>query len=79
MIIDTSAIIAILRDEQEAMVCARAIADATIRRGSAVNFVESAVAIDASRDPIQQLIPQAVTGSRKYGRKIRTAIEKADP
>jgi ribonuclease VapC len=52
MIIDTSAIIAILRDEPEAMSCARAIADATIRRVSAVNFVESAVVIDASRDPI---------------------------
>ena len=52
MIVDTSAIIAILRDEPEAMPCARAIADATIRRVSAVNFVESAVVIDASRDPI---------------------------
>ena len=52
MIIDTSAIIAILRDEPEARSCARVIADATIRRVSAVNFVESAVVIDASRDPI---------------------------
>ena len=52
MIIDTSAIIAILRDEPEAMSYARAIADATIRRVSAVNFVESAVVVDASRDPI---------------------------
>jgi len=52
MIIDTSAIIAILRDEPEAMSFARAIADATDRRVSAVNFVESAVVIDASRDPI---------------------------
>jgi ribonuclease VapC len=52
MIIDTSAIIAILRDEKEAASCARAIADATNRRVSAVNFVESAVVIDASRDPI---------------------------
>ena len=52
MIIDTSAIIAILRDEPEAKSCARAIADATIRRVSAVNFVKSAVVIDASRDPI---------------------------
>jgi uncharacterized protein with PIN domain len=32
MIIDTSAIIAILRDEPEAVSCARAIADATMRR-----------------------------------------------
>ena len=52
MIIDTSAIIAIIRDEPEAISCARAIADATIRRVSAVNFVESAVVIDAGRDPI---------------------------
>lgn len=52
MIIDTSAIIAILRDEPEAPSHARAIADATIRRVSAVSFVESAVVIDASRDPI---------------------------
>jgi ribonuclease VapC len=52
MIVDTSAIIAILRDEPQATSCARAIADATVRRVSAVNFVESAVVIDASRDPI---------------------------
>ena len=52
MIIDTSTIIAILRDEKEAASYARSIADADARRISAVNFVESAVVIDASRDPI---------------------------
>jgi ribonuclease VapC len=52
VIIDTSAIIAILRDDPDAMSYARAIADATSRRVSAVNFVESAVVIDASHDPI---------------------------
>ena len=52
MIIDTSAIVAILRDEQEAASYARLIADAPARRVSAVNYVESAVVIDASRDPI---------------------------
>ena len=52
MIIDTSAIIAVLRDERDAVSFSRAIADATTRRISAVNFVESAVVIDASRDPI---------------------------
>ena len=52
MIIDTSAIIAILRDELEAEFCARAIADASNRRVSAVNYVEAAVVIDASGDPI---------------------------
>jgi ribonuclease VapC len=52
MILDTSAIIAVLRDEPEATSCAQAISDAMSRRVSAVNFVESAVVIDASRDPI---------------------------
>ena len=52
MIIDTSAVIAILRSEPEATSYARVIADAAARRVSAVNFVESAVVIDASRDPI---------------------------
>jgi ribonuclease VapC len=52
MIIDTSALVAILRDEPEADICARAIEDAAERRLSAVNFVETAVVIDGSRDPI---------------------------
>ena len=52
MIIDTSAIIAILRDEPEATFCARAIADASSRLVSAVSYVEAAVVIDASGDPI---------------------------
>jgi len=52
MIIDTSALIAILRAEPEATAYARAIADAADRRLSAVNFVESAVVIDAGRNPI---------------------------
>ena len=70
MIIDTSAIIAILRDEPEAMVCARAIADATVRRVSAVNFVESAVVIDASRDPI---------ATRRFDDFIREANISIEP
>jgi ribonuclease VapC len=49
MIVDTSAIIAILRDEPEAEVCARALADATDRRVSAVNYVESSSAIRSDR------------------------------
>jgi ribonuclease VapC len=52
MIIDTSALIAILRAEPEAPAYARAITDAADRRISAVNFVESAVVIDAGRNPI---------------------------
>lgn len=52
MIVDTSAIIAILRDEPEARACAEAIEAAEVRRISAVNFVEAAAVIDGSRDPV---------------------------
>lgn len=52
MILDTSAVIAILRDEPEAESFAKVIASAPIRRISAVNYVEAAVVIDASRDPV---------------------------
>jgi ribonuclease VapC len=52
MIIDTSALIAILRDEPEAAACAEAIEAAPHRRISAANFVESAIVIDGSRDPV---------------------------
>jgi len=52
MIADSSALIAILRDEPEATVCAKAIASARVRRLSAVGFVEIAAVIDGSRDPI---------------------------
>ena len=52
MIVDTSALIAILRDQPEAAACARAIESSTVRRLSAANFVEAAAIIDGSRDPI---------------------------
>ena len=52
MIIDTSAIVAILRDEAGARDCALAIEKNLERRISAVNFVEAALVIDGSRDPI---------------------------
>jgi len=50
MIVDTSSIIAILRDEADAIFHVRAIADATDRRLSSVSFVETAVVIEPSRD-----------------------------
>ena len=52
MILDTSAIVAILRDEAEAPLFAKAIERAVHRRISAVNYVEAAAVIHASRDPI---------------------------
>ena len=70
MIIDTSAIIAILRNEPDAAFFARAIAASTSRLMSAVNFVESAVVIDASRDPI---------ASRKFDELVRQANISVEP
>jgi ribonuclease VapC len=52
MIIDTSALLAILRAEPEAEACAQAIHQASARRLSAANFLEAAIVVDASRDPV---------------------------
>ena len=52
MIVDTSALLAILRDEPEAPACAMAIERAAVRRMSAANFLEAAIVIDLSRSPI---------------------------
>jgi ribonuclease VapC len=70
MIIDTSALIAILRDEPEAEACARAIEDADRRRLSAANFVEAAVVIDANRDPV---------ASRRFDDLLREADIAIEP
>lgn len=52
MIVDSSALIAILRREPEALFCAEAIATASASRISAATFVEVAAVIDSSRDPV---------------------------
>ena len=70
MIVDTSALIAILRDEPEAMAFAQTVADADARRVSAVSFVETAAVIDANRDPI---------ASRKFDELLREAEFVIEP
>jgi ribonuclease VapC len=52
MIIDTSALLAILRDEPEAPAYAEAIQRAGTRRISAASFVEVAAIIDGGGDPV---------------------------
>jgi len=52
MILDSSAIVAVLRAEEDASDYAQAIASASKCRVSAVSYVESAVVIDSSRDPV---------------------------
>jgi ribonuclease VapC len=53
MIIDTSLIIAILRDEPDAaaMGKGKVLARAQIRRMSAASYVEAAVVVDSNRNP----------------------------
>lgn len=52
MILDTSAVIAILRQEPDAARFARAIEKAPVRRISAANYVETAIVIDSQRDAV---------------------------
>lgn len=52
MIVDSSVIIAILRDEPDAPAIAEALQQAPIRRLSAVTYVESAVVADKDRNPV---------------------------
>lgn len=52
MILDSSAIVAVLRAEEDASDYAQAIASAAKCRVSAVNYVEAAVVIDSSKDPV---------------------------
>lgn len=70
MIIDTSALIAILRDEPEAQTCALAIARAGTRRLSAANFLEAAIVVDGSRDPV---------ASRRFDDLLREAGITVEP
>ena len=70
MILDTSALIAILRHERDAKAYANAIAKAEVKRLSAANYVESAAAIDASHDPI---------ASRQFDELLREAGVVIEP
>ncbi|MDA8320173.1 MAG: type II toxin-antitoxin system VapC family toxin [Actinomycetota bacterium] len=70
MIIDTSALIAILRAEPDASQMAHAIERARTRRISAANYLEAAVVIDGSRDPI---------ASRRFDELVQTAELRIEP
>lgn len=52
MIVDASAIIAILRGESDGPDLARALEQAPVRRISAATYVEAAVVTDSNRDPV---------------------------
>ena len=52
MVIDSSALISILRNEAEAPVLARAIRAAPVRRISAATFVETGIVVDVKFDAV---------------------------
>ncbi|HMD32615.1 MAG TPA: type II toxin-antitoxin system VapC family toxin, partial [Candidatus Acidoferrales bacterium] len=64
MIVDSSALIAILRTEPEATQFIQAIAKSSVRRMSAVSFAEAAAVMDGGRDPV---------ASRKFDEFLRSA------
>ena len=70
MIIDTSALLAILRAEDDASDMALAIERAPARRISTANYLETAVVIDASRDPI---------ASRRFDELVEIAELRVEP
>jgi ribonuclease VapC len=70
MIVDSSAIIAILRDEPDAAAMAEALQEAPIRRVSAVTYVEAAVVADNDRNPLL---------SRRFDGLVRDAHMLVEP
>jgi len=52
MIVDTSALIAILKEEDDAALHAQTIAHADARRLSAASYLECGIVLDSQRDPI---------------------------
>jgi ribonuclease VapC len=70
LIIDTSALIAILRAESDASDMALAIEHAAVRKISAASYLETAVVIDASRDPV---------ASRRFDELVEAAELHVEP
>ncbi|HSI42631.1 MAG TPA: type II toxin-antitoxin system VapC family toxin [Xanthobacteraceae bacterium] len=64
MIVDSSALVAILQDEPDAWRYSEAIAEAIVCRLSAASFVEAAAVIEKRRDPI---------ASRRFDELLETA------
>jgi ribonuclease VapC len=70
VIVDTSALVAILRAEPEAAAFAKAIEEGAPCRMSAANFLEGAVVMDSCGDPVV---------SRRYDELIQTAQIEIEP
>ena len=64
MIVDSSALVAIVRDESDAVDYATALAEAPAAAISAVNWMEAAIVVDSARDP---------AASRRFDELVRLA------
>lgn len=64
MIVDSSALVAIVRDESDAIEYATALAEAAAVAISAVNWMEAAIVVDSARDP---------AASRRFDELVRLA------
>jgi len=64
MIVDSSALIAILRDEEDAATFAAALVDADRLKMSAANWLEAAIVVDSAGDPL---------ASRRFDELIRVS------
>ena len=69
MIVDTSAVIAILKEEQDAYRFLRVIAVSTEpKRMSAANYLEAGIVVDANRNPLlSRRLERAVFGLNRGG------------
>jgi ribonuclease VapC len=70
MIVDTSAILAVLRNEAEGPECARAMEEAPVCRISSANYLEAAIVTDGPRDAI---------ASRRFDEFLRESRMLVEP
>lgn len=70
MIVDSSALVAILRDEPDADAFSAALAQSTRSRISAANWLAVAVVVDGARDPV---------ASRRFDEVVRRADLRVEP
>jgi ribonuclease VapC len=70
MIVDSSALIAILRDEPDAESFRTALAESGESRLSAATYLETAIVVDANRDPVL---------SGRFDDLVRAALLEVEP
>ena len=70
MIVDASALLAILRNEPEATLCAEALENSYESSISSANWLEASIVVDSKRDPIV---------SRRFDELVRVAGLRMEP